>query len=129
MPGQQRICRVADGDFFKAIRGGRLTLVTDEIEGFDETGIRLASGQRLEADIVIAATGLVLQALGGAAYEVDGQAIDPGKLLIFKGFMYSNVPNLIYFTGYTNPISGMFHELNVDARRIARAIANGLARS
>ena len=102
MPGQQRICRVADGDFFKAIRDGQLTLVTDEIERFDASGIRLASGQHLEADIVITATGLVLQALGGAAYEVDGQAIDPGKLLIFKGFMYSNVPNLIYFTGYTN---------------------------
>jgi cation diffusion facilitator CzcD-associated flavoprotein CzcO len=102
MPGQQRICRVADGDFFKAIRAGRLSLVTGEIERFDATGIRLKSGQRLEADIVITATGLVLQALGGSAYEVDGQAIDPGKLLIFKGFMYSNVPNLIYFTGYTN---------------------------
>jgi monooxygenase len=102
MPGQQRICRVADGDFFKAIRSGRLTLVTDEIERFDKSGIRLKSGRHLEADIVITATGLVLQALGGAAYEVDGQAIDPGKLLIFKGFMYSNVPNLIYFTGYTN---------------------------
>jgi cation diffusion facilitator CzcD-associated flavoprotein CzcO len=102
MPGQQRICRIADGDFFKAMRGGKLTLVTDEIERFDASGIRLKSGRRLDADIVITATGLVLQALGGAAYEVDGQAIDPGKLLIFKGFMYSNVPNLIYFTGYTN---------------------------
>ena len=102
MPGQQRICRVADGDFFKAIRERQLTLVTDEIERFDATSIRLRSGRRLEADIVITATGLVLQALGGAAYEVDGQAIDPGRLLIFKGFMYSNVPNLIYFTGYTN---------------------------
>jgi cation diffusion facilitator CzcD-associated flavoprotein CzcO len=102
MPGQQRICRVADGDFFKAMREGKLTLVTDDIERFDATGIRLKSGKRLDADIVITATGLVLQALGGAAYEVDGQAIDPGKLLIFKGFMYSNVPNLIYFTGYTN---------------------------
>lgn len=102
MPGQQRICRVADGDFFKAIRERKVTLVTDEIERFDASGIRLASGQHLAADIVITATGLVLQALGGAAYEVDGQSIDPGKLLIFKGFMYSNVPNLIYFTGYTN---------------------------
>jgi cation diffusion facilitator CzcD-associated flavoprotein CzcO len=102
MPGQQRICRVADGDFFRAIRDGRLTLVTDEIRRFDSTGILLESGQHLEADIVITATGLVMQALGGAAYEVDGQEIEPGKLLIFKGFMYSNVPNLIYFTGYTS---------------------------
>ena len=102
LPGQQRICRVADGDFFKAIRDGKLSLVTDEIERFDAGGIRLKSGNYLAADIVITATGLVLQALGGAAYEVDGQAIDAGKLLIFKGFMYSNVPNLVYFTGYTN---------------------------
>lgn len=102
MPGQQRICRVADGDFFKAMRDGKVTLVTDEIERFDATGIRLKSGRRLDADMVITATGLVLQALGGAAYEVDGQTIDPGRLLIFKGFMYSNMPNLIYFTGYTN---------------------------
>jgi monooxygenase len=102
LPGQQRICRVTDGDFFKAMRQGKLSLVTDEIERFDETGIRLKSGRHLAADIVITATGLVLQALGGAAYEVDGQAIDPGRLLIFKGFMYSNVPNLIYVTGYTN---------------------------
>lgn len=102
MPGQQRICRVADGDFFKAMREGKLTLVTDDIARFDAAGIQLKSGRRLDAGIVITATGLVLQALGGAAYEVDGQAIDPGKLLIFKGFMYSNVPNLIYFTGYTN---------------------------
>src|SRR5262249_27577601 len=84
MPGQQRICRVADGDFFKAMRDGRLSLVTDEIERFDEQGIRLKSGRHLPADIVITATGLVLQALGGAAYDVDGQAIDPGKLMIFK---------------------------------------------
>jgi cation diffusion facilitator CzcD-associated flavoprotein CzcO len=102
MPGQQRICRVADGDFFQAIRDGRLTLVTDDIRRFDATGILLESGQHLEADIVITATGLVMQALGGAAYEVDGQKIDSGKLLIFKGFMYSNVSNLIYFTGYTS---------------------------
>jgi cation diffusion facilitator CzcD-associated flavoprotein CzcO len=102
MPGQQRICRVTDGDMFKSIRAGKLDLVTEEIDHFDKSGICLASGRRLEADIVITATGLVMQALGGAAYEVDGQEIDPGKLLIFKGFMYSNVPNLIYFTGYTN---------------------------
>ncbi|MFO1081113.1 MAG: NAD(P)/FAD-dependent oxidoreductase [Reyranellaceae bacterium] len=102
LPGQQRICRVADGDFFTAIRDRKLTLVTDEIERFEPWGIVLKSGRQLEADIVITATGLVLQALGGARYEVDGQAIDPAKLLIFKGFMYSNVPNFIYFTGYTN---------------------------
>lgn len=101
-PGQQRICRVPDGDMFKAIREGKVTMVTDEIERFDATGIQLVSGKRLDADIIITATGLVLQALGGVKYAVDGQPIVPGKLLMFKGFMYSNMPNLIYFTGYFN---------------------------
>jgi monooxygenase len=101
-PGQQRICRVPDGDMFNAIRSGKVRIVTDHIERFDATGIQLKSGQRLDADIIITATGLVLQALGGVRYEVDGQAIAPNKLLMFKGFMYSNMPNLIYYTGYFN---------------------------
>jgi cation diffusion facilitator CzcD-associated flavoprotein CzcO len=101
-PGQQRICRVPDGDMFNAIRDGRVKIVTDHIERFDATGIQLKSGRRLDADIIITATGLVLQALGGVKYAVDGQAIEPGKLVVYKGLMYSNVPNLIYFTGYFN---------------------------
>ena len=101
-PGQQRICRVPDGDMFNAIRDGKVKMVTDHIERFDATGIQLKSGRHLDADIIITATGLVLQALGGVKYAVDGQAIEPGKLVIYKGLMYSNVPNLIYFTGYFN---------------------------
>lgn len=102
LPGQQRICMVPDGDMFRAIRKGQVTMVTDEIERFTPTGLQLKSGQTLEADIIVTATGLVLQFLGGVAVTVDKQPIDPSKLLIYKGFMYSNVPNLIYFTGYTN---------------------------
>ncbi|RYE51747.1 MAG: NAD(P)/FAD-dependent oxidoreductase [Hyphomicrobiales bacterium] len=101
-PGQQRICRVPDGDMFKSIRDKKVSIVTDQIDRFDATGIQLKSGGRLDADIIITATGLVLQSLGGVKYFVDGQAIAPGKLLMFKGFMYSNMPNLIYFTGYFN---------------------------
>ena len=101
-PGQQRICRVPDGDMFNAIRARRVKMVTDHIERFDATGIQLKNGRRLDADIIITATGLVLQALGGVKYAVDGQAIEPGKLVVYKGLMYSNVPNLIYFTGYFN---------------------------
>jgi cation diffusion facilitator CzcD-associated flavoprotein CzcO len=101
-PGQQRICRVPDGDMFDAIRQRKLSIVTDTIERFDTTGIQLASGKHLDADIIITATGLVLQTLGGVKYFVDEQAIEPGKLIMFKGFMYSNMPNLIYFTGYFN---------------------------
>ena len=101
-PGQQRICRVPDGDMFDAIRAGKVKLVTDTIERFDATGIQLASGRHLDADIIVTATGLVLRALGGVDYSVDGQKIVPGKLIMYKGFMYSNMPNLIYFTGYFN---------------------------
>jgi cation diffusion facilitator CzcD-associated flavoprotein CzcO len=101
-PGQQRICRVPDGDMFKAIRERKIEMVTDEIERFDATGIQLKSGRHLDADIIVTATGLVLQSLGGAKYSVDGQEIVPGKLIMYKGFMYSNVPNMIYFTGYFN---------------------------
>ena len=101
-PGQQRICRVPDGDMFKAIRDGKVRMVTDQIDHFDATGIQLKSGQHLDADIIVTATGLVLQALGGVKYTVDGQTIEPGKLIVYKGLMYSNVPNLIYFTGYFN---------------------------
>jgi cation diffusion facilitator CzcD-associated flavoprotein CzcO len=101
-PGQQRICVVPDGDMFHALRQGKATMVTGEIETFTETGLRMAEGTEIEADIVITATGLVLETLGGAAYAVDGQAVSPGKLLVYKGFMYSNLPNLIYVTGYTN---------------------------
>ena len=102
LPGQQRICMVPDGDMFKAIRSGRAEMVTDEIERFTPTGVQLKGGDHIEADIIITATGLELEFLGGVEVSVDRQAIDPSKLLIYKGFMYSNVPNLIYFTGYTN---------------------------
>jgi cation diffusion facilitator CzcD-associated flavoprotein CzcO len=79
-----------------------VSIVTDQIERFDATGIQLKSGKHLDADIIITATGLVLQSLGGVKYFVDDQLIEPGKLIMFKGFMYSNMPNLIYFTGYFN---------------------------
>jgi cation diffusion facilitator CzcD-associated flavoprotein CzcO len=101
-PGQQRICAVPDGDMFEVLRQKKATMVTGEIETFTETGLRMADGTELEADIIVTATGLVLETLGGARYSVDGQAVDPGKLLVYKGFMYSNMPNLIYVTGYTN---------------------------
>lgn len=101
-PGQQRICVVPDGDMFETLRQKKATMVTGEIETFTETGLRMQDGTEIEADIIVTATGLVLQTLGGAQYAVDGQDVDPGRLLVYKGFMYSNMPNLIYVTGYTN---------------------------
>jgi monooxygenase len=101
-PWDQRLCLVPDADFFKAIRKGRASVVTDQIETFTERGIRLQSGQELEADIIVTATGLQLLALGSVRLMVDGASVDPGQTFIYKGTMLSNVPNFAFCIGYTN---------------------------
>ena len=101
-PWDQRLCLVPDADFFRAIRQGKVSVVTDQIETFTETGIRLKSGAELEADLIVTATGLVLVPLGGVKLTVDGRAVDPAKTFIYKGMMYSDVPNLASVFGYTN---------------------------
>lgn len=101
-PWDERLCVVPDGDLFKALRSGRASVVTDHIETFTPTGIRLKSGRELEADIIITATGLVLQALGGATGSVDGVPVDFAKEVSYKGVMYSGVPNLATTFGYIN---------------------------
>src|SRR5262249_25367464 len=92
-PWTQRLCLVPDGDLFKSIRHGRASVVTGLIDRFTETGIRLQSGQELQADIVVTATGLVLEAFGGATLEVDGRRVDLSNTLAYKGVMLSGVPN------------------------------------
>ena len=101
-PWEQRLCLVPDADLFQAIKAGRASVVTDIIETFTEKGIRLKSGEELEADIVVTATGLVLQAFGGAELSVDGRNVDLGKTLAYKGVMVSGVPNMASVFGYTN---------------------------
>ena len=101
-PWDQRICLVPDADLFTALKSGKAEVVTDHIETFTETGIKLKSGKLLEADIVVSATGLVLQAMNGLKLTVDGRVIEPGKTLSYKGMMYSDVPNLASAFGYTN---------------------------
>ena len=101
-PWDQRLCLVPDADFFRAIRRGKVSLVTDHIETFTETGLRLKSGAELAADLIVTATGLVLVPLGKARLSVDGRAVDPAKTFIYKGMMYSDVPNLASVFGYTN---------------------------
>jgi cation diffusion facilitator CzcD-associated flavoprotein CzcO len=101
-PWEQRLCVVPDGDMFQAIKSGRASVVTGQIEAFTETGIRLQSGAELEADIVVTATGLVLQAFGGAELSVDGRAVDLSQTLAYKGVMLSGVPNLASVFGYIN---------------------------
>ena len=102
MPWDQRICAVPDADFFKAIRSGKASIVTDEIDTFVQNGIRLKSGRTLEADIIITATGLQLQFLGGAELVVDGQLRPLSSLMTYKGVLLQDVPNMAMIFGYTN---------------------------
>jgi monooxygenase len=101
-PWQQRLCLVPDGDLFRSIREGRSSVVTNQIDTFTEKGIRLQDGSELEADMIVTATGLSLQVMGGASLAVDGKAIEPAKLMSYKGMMYSDIPNLASAMGYTN---------------------------
>lgn len=101
-PWDQRMCLVPDSDFFIALREKRASIVTDQIETFTPTGIRLKSGQHLDADIIVTATGLDLIALGGASLTVDGQPVQLNKCMNYKGCMLTGVPNLSFVFGYTN---------------------------
>jgi cation diffusion facilitator CzcD-associated flavoprotein CzcO len=101
-PWDQRLCLVPDADFFQAVSAGRASVVTDQIDTFTEHGIRLQSGQQLEADIIVSATGLRMLALGAVQLTVDGTRVDPGHAFIYKGAMLSNVPNFAFCIGYTN---------------------------
>ena len=101
-PWDQRLCLVPDADLFRAIRAKQVSIVTDQIETFTETGIRLKSGSELEAELVVTATGLALQLLGGMTVQVDGKAINPADTLAYKGMMYSDMPNFAVVSGYTN---------------------------
>src|ERR1700751_598530 len=101
-PWAQRLCLVPDGDLFNTIKEKRASVVTNEIDRFTERGIRLKDGSELEADIIVTATGLVLQLFGGMEVAVDGHAVDFAKVMVYKGMMYSGVPNLASAFGYTN---------------------------
>ncbi|RFC66020.1 NAD(P)/FAD-dependent oxidoreductase [Fulvimarina endophytica] len=101
-PWDQRLCLVPNGDLFKAIRSGRAEVVTGTIRQVSERGIDLADGTRIEADIVVTATGLKLQMLGGARLSIDGVPVDPGEAFMYRGMMLSDVPNFAISIGYTN---------------------------
>lgn len=101
-PWDQRVCLVPDADLFKAMKAGKVEVVTEAIEGFSEAGILLESGETLPADIVITATGLVMKIMHGIDIQVDGRAVELGETLSYKGLMYSNIPNLFSSFGYTN---------------------------
>ncbi len=101
-PWDQRVCLVPDDDLFDALRSGRASIVTDEIETFTERGVRLASGAELEADLIVTATGLNMLALGGTRLAVDGREVELSETLGYKGMMLSDVPNMAVVIGYTN---------------------------
>lgn len=101
-PWDQRLCLVPDNDLFKALRAGKAEIVTDHIERFTASGIRLRSGRELEADLVVSATGLNIKMLGGVTARVDGEPVVPRELLVYRGCMFSGVPNFALAIGYTN---------------------------
>jgi cation diffusion facilitator CzcD-associated flavoprotein CzcO len=101
-PWDQRLCAVPDGDLFRTIRSGRAEVVTDTIQTFTRTGIRLTSGRELQTDIVVTATGLRLLAFGGMRFTVDGEPVELSDRLAFRGLMLSGMPNFAYLIGYTN---------------------------
>jgi cation diffusion facilitator CzcD-associated flavoprotein CzcO len=101
-PWDQRVCLVPDSDLFLAIKSGKASIVTDQITKFTPRGILLKSGTELSADIIITATGLKMLACGGIRLSVDGESVQPGNLVTYKGLMLSGVPNCAMCVGYTN---------------------------
>ncbi|WP_448639180.1 flavin-containing monooxygenase [Geodermatophilus sp. URMC 63] len=101
-PWDQRMCAVPDGDLFRAIRAGDASVVTDRIATFTENGVLLESGRELEADVIVTATGLNVQAFGGLRPVVDGRQVELSETVAYKGMMLSGVPNLAFAIGYTN---------------------------
>lgn len=101
-PWDQRVCVDKDGEMFAAIRSGKADIVTDRIANFTQTGVALESGIELDADIVIAATGLNMQFMGGVDLSVDGTPLDLSQTYMYKGMMFSGLPNVFYSVGYTN---------------------------
>jgi monooxygenase len=101
-PWDQRLCLAPNADIFRAIRQGRASVMTDHIETFTETGLQLRSGEHLDADIIVTATGLVLKLMSGLQLFVDGTHVEMSKTIAYKGMMYSDIPNLASALGYTN---------------------------
>ena len=113
-PWDQRLCLVPNGDLFAAIKSGQASVVTDQIDTFTETGIKLKSGQELSADIIVTATGLNMEIMGGVAFSKDGAPIDFAQTWTYKGMMFSGVPNLLNTFGYINASWTLRADLNCE---------------
>lgn len=101
-PWDQRLCLVPNGDLFEAIRTKKATVITNHIERFTENGIRLISGEILEADIIVTATGLNTELFNKVEFKVDGEPVDFSKKVCYKSVMFDGIPNMTYAFGYTN---------------------------
>ncbi|HUH69959.1 MAG TPA: NAD(P)/FAD-dependent oxidoreductase [Mycobacterium sp.] len=121
-PWDQRMCLIPDADLYKAVSDGRAEVVTDHIDYFDATGIALRSGGHLDADIIVTATGLQLQALGRAAISLDGVEIDPTDRFVYKAHMLEDVPNLFWCVGYTK--ASWTLRADITARATAKLLAH-----
>jgi len=99
-PWQQRLAFIPDGDLFQAIRSGKASVVTDEIERFTRKGVQLKSGKELEADIIVTATGFHLCVLGDIAFVIDGKRLNFGDTITYRGMMFTGVPNMVWVFGY-----------------------------
>jgi monooxygenase len=119
-PWDQRLCLVPDGDLFRAMRSGKVTIATGGIERFTGDGLRLKTGEEVRADVVVTATGLVVKLFGGAELVVDGEPIVPANRLIYKGMMLGGVPNFFLSFGYTN--ASWTLRSDVTARAAARIL-------
>jgi cation diffusion facilitator CzcD-associated flavoprotein CzcO len=130
-PWDQRMCLVPNGDLFKAIRHGDATVVTDTIETFTKDGIKLDSGEQLEADVIVTATGLNLLFLGGMELVVDGDPVNISEKMAYKGMMLSGVPNCAFTVGYTNASWTLKADLTSEyvCRVLAHMDAHGYGKS
>lgn len=120
-PWDQRMCLVLDGDIFEHISNGRAEVVTDHVDHVDADGIVLTSGRRLDADVIVTATGLQLQALGGIEVIVDGTTIDPTDRFVYKEYLLEDVPNMAWCIGYTN--ASWTLRADMTARAVAKLLA------
>ncbi len=120
-PWDQRLCLILDADLYKTIAEGRADVVTDHIDHFDGTGIMLKSGRHVDADIVVTATGLQLQALGGITVSIDGQKVNPHDRFVYKGYMLDDLPNLAWCIGYTNASWTLRADMNAES--VAKLLA------
>ncbi|QZT63844.1 flavin-containing monooxygenase [Mycolicibacterium austroafricanum] len=120
-PWDQRLCLILSGDFYDAIAKGRAEVVTDRVDHIDATGIVLQSGKRIDADVIVTATGIQLQALGGVVISVDGDEVKPADRFVYKEHLLEDVPNMAWCVGYINASWTLRADLT--ARAVAKLLA------